>query len=499
MEPLVSTPPTINIVSGSRSDLTLKISLHGMLVEDTIVNGITYHVLSIPKCAQISDIGKPMLPFISEMIAIHPQRQVRLSADSLEFIVLDNYYVFPAQYPQNGSVYQVFPFVIDETLYTQNIFYPGITTKYKRPAIFRDLRVSNLSLFPVFFNPQTHQLRVLKKAILRASFSGTDSINTLPTWPTSVAPLYGNIYRSTILNYNTLGIPDEVLWTRPRYLIISDGSFADDLNPFIFWKTKKGLEIFLETITTPEQRDTLYIKDLITDYYNHYNISYVLLVGDGYERDQPGYPPLLPIPDGWEYQTVTHGAAISDHWYTCIAGDDDIADVALGRFSIWTNEQLNRVTEKLFSFERYPNAGEWFIKRNVLVSHKEEWPGEYHECKTESIVPIITLYGFQYFDDWGGYYGMSNEVVKLHINDPASPSTNKGSSLLNYRGHGVVKAWEDWCSVPPTSFTNDDIYSLTNFVSMNNAWLPIVFENCCCCGRIGRTSPLSDTTGHSEC
>ena len=494
----VPTAPTINMISGSREGLTLKITLHGMLVEDTTVNGVAYQIISIPECAQISDIGKPMLAFISKMIAIHPQRQVRLTADSLEYISLQNYFVFPAQYSQNDSVYQAFPFVLDETLYAQNTFYPGITSKYKRPAIFRDLRVANLSYFPVFFNPQTHQLKVLKKAILVANFKRVDSINTLPTWPTSVAPLYGNIYRSTILNYNTLGIPDEILWTRPRYLIISDGSFAEALDPFIFWKRKKGLEIFLETINNPEQRDTMYIKDLITFYYNNYNISYVLLVGDGYEPEQPGYPPLLPIPNGWDYYGYPGSYSISDYWYSTIAGDDDIADVALGRFSVWTNEQLNRVTEKLFSFERCPNENEWFIKRNVLVSHKEGWR-QYHECKTESIVPIITLFGFQYYDDWGGYAWMSNEVVKSHINDPASPSTQKGSSLLNYRGHGLVKEWQDWCYVPPTSFTNDDIYSLTNFVSYNNAWLPIVFENCCCCGRIGRTSPLSDTTGHSEC
>lgn len=169
-----------------------------------------------------------------------------------------------------------------------------------------------------------------------------------------------------------------------------------------------------------------------------------------------------------------------------------IADVALGRFSVWTNEQLSRVIEKLFSFERYPNAGEWFIKRNDLVSYFDE---EYRACKIESIVPIITAppYLFQYYDDFGGW--TSNEVLKSHINNHAGPTPQKGSSLLNYRGHGFCEEWPGW-NYLGESFTNDDIYSLTNFVSSNNAWLPIVFEICCCCGRAGVAPPHQ--TGHSE-
>ncbi|MGB3341790.1 MAG: C25 family cysteine peptidase [bacterium] len=485
MEHQTLPPPSIDIISGSREGLTLRFTIHGMWVEDTIVDGINYQVLSIPECAQVSDPGKPMLPFINKMIAIDPQSQVRLNIDSLEFIFLDNYYVYPAQYPQNDSVWQEFPFAIDEVLYAQNIFYPENIAEYNPPAIFRDLRVTNLSFSPIFFNPQARQLKVLKKVILRADFTGTDTLNILPSWPASAAPPYNAIYQSAILNYNTLGVPTGIV-PKYQYLIISDASYTAALSPLIFWKRKKGLDVFLETVYQPTPNE---IKTIITNYYNNYHVDYVLLIGDGEEISDPNGqnpPPHIPIYYGWPYSGGDY--IRSDYWYATITADD-IADVALGRFSVWTPEQLTRVIDKLFSFERYPNPNNWFIERNILAS----WiRNDYHACKTDSVVPIITLHGFQYYDDYGGW--TSNALLKSHINNSG---TQKGSSLLNYRGHGFIKEWPDW-NYLTEDFTNNDIRSFTNFVSSNDAWLPIVFEIACCCGRAG-FNLTTDTTGHSEC
>jgi|GEM_PF-2136325 len=219
-----------------------------MWVEDTTVNSITYQLLSIPECVQISDPGKPALPIISKMIAIAPQKRVNLIIDSLDFSTYNNYCIFPAQFQQNDSSIQRFLFVIDETLYAQSNFYPEIVADHTPPNIFRDLRVTNISLFPISFNPKINQLRVLKNFILRAEFVDNDTFNILPSWPVSVSPTFANIYQAAIFNYSTLGIQPEPLYTRLQYLVISDASFINTLNPFVFWKKKKGLDVYLESI-----------------------------------------------------------------------------------------------------------------------------------------------------------------------------------------------------------------------------------------------------------
>jgi len=481
-------PPTIEIISGDRNNFVLKLTIPGVMVNDTTIDGETYQLLSLQECCVSRDPGKPTIPFISKMIAIAPQKKVLISAESLEYMVLNDFNIFPAQPVQNDSIYQIFPFTKDEVFYRQNIIYPNYITGNTSPAVFRDLRVTNLQLFPIRFNPFLHQLKILQKSIIRVNFTGIDSINVLPNWPVFVSPTFNSIYQSTILNYNTLSIPLSPTFVRSKYLIICDNSFVNALSSFIFWKKKKGVDVFLQTVNQPSPND---IKTIINNYYNQYGIEYVLLIGDAAEINDPNghiQTPHIPIYYGWPCQGGDY--IRSDYWYATIT-PDDIADIALGRFSVWTPEQLTTVINKLFSYERYPNNVNWYIQRNDLVSHRADVSG-YHACKRDSIMPILQSAKFNYFDDFGG--SKTNSDVINHINNTGN---QKGISLLNYRGHGLITSWESW-DYNDEYFTNSEIYSLTNYTDAHNAWLPIVFEVCCCCGRAG-FNLTTDTTGHSEC
>jgi|GEM_PF-1925070 len=402
----------------------------------------------------------------------------------LPFRLEHNNHIFPAQHSRAENEPSP-PFVIDTVLYSQNRYYPMHAFENIEPKVFRDLRVANLSFFPLSFNPQSHQLNVLKNIILRADFVVADTQNTIPNWPTYVSENSDAMYNATIINYNTLGIPTEDVPS--KCLIISNDYFAQTLNPFIFWKRKKGLEVFLEIVGQPTPG---YLKNLITNYYRNHNIDYVLLIGDGYAASLAGQipQPLIPFYAG----DAGYGYYNSDYWYSTIIGNDNIADIALGRFSVWTPEQLNVVINKTFAFERYPDE-DWYIKRHDFVTCYEDQPDGYsfHDCKIESITPILEPHDFLFFDDWGGW--SSNDILKLHINNS---DTIKGSSMINYRGHGLVDRWDNWCT-GDEDFTNQDIRELTNFYDVHNAWLPIVYEVCCDCGRAH--DPLPDTTGHSEC
>jgi hypothetical protein len=221
-------------------------------------------------------------------------------------------------------------------------------------------------------------------------------------------------------------------------------------------------------------------------------------VGDALEVADPYImipAPLIPIYYGWPHPMGD--STRSDYWYATIHGDDDIADVALGRFSVWAWGQLARVIDKTFAYERYPDESNWLIEKHDLVSCSQGTspdPREYHGCKLR-VGDILTQAGFEYYDDWGEWTH-NNDVIS-HINNTG---TLKGVSLINYRGHGEITAWAKGSSgwnIYHNRFTNDHIRQLTNFSSLEHAWLPIVFEICCCCGRAGQNLP--DTTGHSEC
>ncbi|MEO0101177.1 MAG: C25 family peptidase propeptide domain-containing protein [candidate division WOR-3 bacterium] len=89
------TPPSINIISGDRNHIKYEIVLHGMLVEDTTIDGETYQILDLPGEGTTSEVGKPRLPQINRMIALSPNSSITVILDSLEGLSLSNYNVFP--------------------------------------------------------------------------------------------------------------------------------------------------------------------------------------------------------------------------------------------------------------------------------------------------------------------------------------------------------------------------------------------------------------------
>jgi hypothetical protein len=419
---------------------------------------------------------------------------VQLTTDSLGDTTLDGYYVFPAQYEQSLGSFREFPFMIDETLYHQNVYDPANAAGHGRPAIFRHIRTANLSYCPIAFNPVMHRLRALKEIVLHAEFSGLDTVNILPSWPASVPPLYSNMYRSSILNYGTLGIPDDPP-APTKYLIIADTCFRTALDSLIAWKRQKGDSVLVSW--TPDPKCAHDIHESITWYYQHDSIDYVLLVGAGLRvADSMARlsGPLLPF-YRWVQDLNDSGYyAYSDVWYSLVAGGDDIPDVALGRFSVWTPAQLRTVTDKLFSYERYPDdTTPCGIKWHDLVSSRDLNSGStFDSVKLDSCAPVLGPSGFQYYEDYAGKPGEANQDVINHIDGQIA---GHGVSLVNYYGHGDSTDWE-WGAMGDSSFSNADINSLTNFTDAHHGRLPIVFEIACNCAHAGDSD---GTTCHSEC
>jgi hypothetical protein len=83
--------------------------------------------------------------------------------------------------------------------------------------------------------------------------------------------------------------------------------------------------------------------------------SFVVLLGDGtYDyRNHSGTSPGNWIPP-YENQESTY-----DEWYTCVSGDDDVPDMAIGRLSVQTSAEAELVVEKLIDYDRDPEFGSW--------------------------------------------------------------------------------------------------------------------------------------------
>ncbi len=483
-------PPQIEVLGSDGMQTTVHITVPGMLVEEREVDGQIYQVLSIPDdYATMLNIAKPELPAIRKLVGIPPTCNVSVSIVSQSYTELEGYLVYPFQQPLIEGE-EPGPFEIDTVLYGTDSFYPQELAKVGTPAVWRDVRVTVLSLYPVTFNPVTGGLRVYNDLTVQLNYSGTDGVNPLVNPPDLVSPSFDRMYRRSLINYDYLSL--DVSPVPLGYLIITPCKYVSVLavlEPFVEWKRMKGIPVYVEKfspciVDDPVPGciypDTTWIKETITEYYYQYGIEYVLLVGD--EED-------IPLYMNYEYPTDYYNPMCSDYWFSLIAEDDDLADVAIGRLSVANGSHLVTMIEKIFAYERWPSS-DWNVEKAILVGHQEEYPDRYSykDCKRYIHNEVMANSGFEVDTLFGviGVPGVTNQDVINAIQD------HGGLSIVNFLGHGSgyfpqvifeLNVWWRWASFE--YFTIYNAHSLTN-----TDHYPVIFNISCFNGMIDSQNGL---------
>lgn len=199
--------------------------------------------------------------------------------------------------------------------------------------------------------------------------------------------------------------------------------------------------------------DQTSIKNYIVNEYNNHNIQYVLFAGDINEICHSEHP---------DYHIW------GDYWYSDLNGDY-LPEIALGRISATSTEEVTHITQKGIKYETDPYISDW-TKNVLLVAHLERAPYEpsFQWCSEQ-----IRTYSYDDNPIFTTAYGASienegdeatNADVSSHINDLMG--------VVNYRGHGSGYYWYDW------NIFNED-YDRNCVYNLSNVQLPIVFSIAC--------------------
>ncbi|UEC41896.1 MAG: hypothetical protein METHAR1v1_130001 [Methanothrix sp.] len=373
-------------------------------------------------------------------------------------------------------------FLIDGEFYSIDAFYPGEMVELGAPGFWRDLAVASIQINPVFTNPATGELLVYDHIRIRVEY-GDDLAFTQRT----IEPKFADIYRRTILNYETLdvvvGTPkpgvrveaaappgfNRVAEIHPldqtaKYLMIyhEDSSSYESLRPLVELHQKRGLSVEVWNVSSGVRPTPADIKALISGRYSaHPGMKYLLLVGD---------IDLLPWKPDWN-------DVPGDYWYGCVRGDDLWPELAVGRLAARSDAEVDQQVKKITAYASNP-PGDW-SKRVLLVAHKEDAPGKYQGCK-ESIrtrsycepLTFITAYGA--LPAQGGDRATNADVKR---------SVDSGIGILNYRGHGSPTAWGSRWNFDNQDYTAADAHALAN-----GGMTPVVFSIACYNAALDSTS-----------
>ncbi|MEW6412698.1 MAG: C25 family cysteine peptidase [Candidatus Zixiibacteriota bacterium] len=484
--------PSAEVLQSNQNETVIKFTISGFFSEDITENGVTYQKLQFPGYATTVDISKPELPVISELVGIPGNANVSVSIVDYKETTLPGYKVHPFQTPLLEGEKRV-RFDIDEAFYRQNAFYPGAMASVGDPGIWRDLRVVSLKVNPLAFNPATGELNVRSEITVRLDYTGISDKNVKAPLRRPIATNYDRMYGSTVLNYGQMNLEvNDAYTTEPEtdgvydYLIIANDAFMDNMAPFVNWKNSNGLATTMVPISSIGANDAL-IKAYIANEYATNGIRYVLLVGD--HADVPSHIVEAEGPGHFI------DSSVSDYWYALLEGDDDYADLAIGRFSVTSATHVDNMVNKSMVFGSNPPGGDW-LEKSLLVANWEDAPDKYQLCceqiRTAAEIPFnnysvlypnfTTCYGASFAN--GGDEASNADVINYF---------NQGFRLINYRGHGDPESWQYWN-------VYGEYFRIAQAEAIDNGQLtPVVFAiNCLNNDLLYSTATIGETFTRSD-
>lgn len=249
--------------------------------------------------------------------------------------------------------------------YSQNSYFPANIISMGTPYILRDYRALALHVCPVQYNPITKQVNVFTELTIeikpKSSSSSVNEFNRttdVKINDTEFDAIYNNLFLDYSAHKNQ-NMRYTAVSENGSMLVVCYDAFASDIQPFITWKNKKGIETDL--VLTSQISNSITstdIKNYIANYYStHPTLKYVLLVGDA---------PQVPA------SSTQHGDSDNDYGY--LSGNDSYSELFIGRFSATTSTEVQIMVNRTLRYEQFPtHNSSLYKKRNYHCFKSRPW------------------------------------------------------------------------------------------------------------------------------
>lgn len=485
--------PVVQLISDDINATVIKVDLPGFRIKEFSADGKIYNKIDLGLSGIISEAGMPDIPYIAKVLAIPDQGTV-----SVEVIEISNSQIIkdinipPARKSWMEGEPET-PYLVNEAIYSSADLYPPQFARVEDPVIFRDFRLTRVSIFPIRYSPAKHVIEAVTSITVKIKYGGGTGINPKFTSKKPLAPSFARLYKSVIFNYNEV-LQREYDGRVDGYdfmLCIMPDSFVTSFQPYAEWNHKTGTYIHVTKFSDigASGSNPTAVKNHILDAYNNWPVrpTHILLIGDA------GVAPHQTITmDGWTFPY--------DDYFVELVGNDYFPEMMIGRFTNQANPKLRGIRNKLINYEKIPYTADpnWF--RKGLVCANDAYPSQ-RETKS------FTRYEMLYRGNFISVDSLFDGYPCPGSNATISNMINSGRGWLNYRGEGWYTQW--WTDCFP--FSTTEINALANgqkltFVTSigcgvanwtaagNNcfgeAWMEIADENNPrgACGFLGPTS-----------
>lgn len=460
---------SINLVTNNQEEVILNIKIDEYNLIEILTPKGPAQILTAPDAHAIREKGAPDLPKLVRSIIIPDIDQMEVEVTASKFIEIGGIVIAPSKghFSRNQDPDSI-PFVYG-LWYERDGFYPGKLAKLNEPYILRDFRGQALDIYPFQYNPGTKTLRIYTELTIRVYSTGTTGENILirNRLQDNVISEFQTIYNRQFINFS-----DNLRYTpleeEGRMLIICFDNFQSAMQPFVEWKNTIGIATEMVAISavgaTPAE-----IKSYISNYYNTYNLAYVLLVGDAEQ-----IPPYnIGLIEGY-----------SDNAYGYLAGSDRYQEIFIGRFSAQNIAQVQTQVQRSLEYEQAYDLGNGWLHHGLGIARNEgagmgHNGGEADYVHMDLIRGKLLAYNYDvvYREYDGNVPGLTNTTAAQ-----ISQRINDGVGIINYCNHGSVTGW----SVAG--------YSATHVNALSNAGkLPFIWAVACVNGQFQSQTCFAET------
>jgi len=404
------------------------------------------------------DEGDPELPEIHNLIEIPQDANPRIEIVTSEYkdYILSDYNINSPIYPAQPSLSKSqnpedVPFVINNNTYLKNEMLQKTMVEIDILGQMRALRLANLLIRPINYNPVSGILRVYTNIEINIHMDNSNVEKTTAIKNKLQSPYFDVLYNQ-ISNYQPDN-RDDMINDPVTYVIVTNPIFLNSLNDFIEWKTQKGYHVIVGN-TAEIGSSTSSIKNFIENLYENppngmSAPSFVLFVGD-----------IAQLPS---YNGST-GSHPTDLYYVDMSGDM-IPDIFHGRFSAQNLSHLQSQINKTLEYEKYEMPDPSYLSEVLMVAGVDaSYASTYGNGQIN--------YGTDYY--FNNDHGISSHTYLYPASDGAGAAAaiiqdyNEGVGFANYTAHCSPAGWAD------PSFTVSDVPGLYNDHQYN-----LMIGNCC--------------------
>lgn len=300
-------------------------------------------------------------------------------------------------------------------------------------------------------------------------------------------------------------------WKNPRhqadYLVIAHPRLAAAVAPLVALRRSQGLSVaeidvrdvydeWSAGVTDPRA-----IRDFVDYAFHHWQAPvprFLLLVGDA-SWDGKNEHPVGASPDWafklsdraefiqngstpyaskevaasrnliptWGYGSA-EGHAAGDNAFVAIDGDDELPDLAVGRFPVIAPSEVEAIVAKIVAYETAPVPGDWH-SRILWVTNEES----YTQKSSDTLAAELAPRGFT-----------ARKVYPVPVVPPTSDDQvalrgafDEGALIVHFFGHGGRYIWR---TAAPDLASQRDLFDLSDVEALSpTGMLPLVLSMTC--------------------